>query len=192
MMAVETEESLISFQTSQGLDLHATPLKLTRFAANFEVYGPAGILRTSEALSDFRIMVQGRLVYSGRAVVSNLIHMGAMAVCEATLDEACLDLGAMCPLNEMSTIEESFGKFVQEWGKVYKVLPEFKVTMADMQMLFLDLRLWMEQMELSVRAQPSGDRGKIERDLLEALQRTILPLPEPLLDQFELIARTVP
>src|SRR5262249_26012273 len=127
MTAVETEESLISFQTSQGLDLHATPLKLTRFAANFEVYGPAGILRTSEALTDFKIMVQGRLVYSGRAVISNLIHMGAMTVCEATLDEACLDLGTMCPLSDMGAIEESFGRFIQDWGKIYRVLPEFKV-----------------------------------------------------------------
>src|SRR3954470_18915169 len=162
MTAVQTEDSLISFQTSQGLELHATPLKLTRFSANFEVYGPAGILRTSEALTDFKIMVQGQLVYNGRAVVSNVIHMGAMAVCEATLDESCLELGTMGSLSDMSAIEESFGKFIQEWGKVYKVLPEFKVTMADMQMLFFDLRLWMEQMELSVRAQPSGDRGKIE------------------------------
>ena len=196
MSAVEapfqTKESLITFETSQGVHLQATPLELSRFAAGFEVYGPVGILRASEALSDFRIVMQGQVIYDGRAVVNNLLHVGAIAVCEVTLEETCLELGAMCPLDGSGSLEDAFGKFIQDWGRNYKIFQEFKVTMADMQSLFLDLRLWMEQMEMSVRAHPAGDRSKIERDVLEALQKQILPMPEPLLEQFEMIARTVP
>src|SRR5580765_378321 len=88
----ETTESLVSCQNSQGVGLRATLLRLSRFQATFEVYSPPGTLQTSEVLSDFRILIQGQAVYSGRAVVSNLIHAGTVVVCEVTLDEACLDL----------------------------------------------------------------------------------------------------
>src|SRR5438105_15093834 len=88
----ETTESLVSCQTSRGLELHATLLKLSRFQIAFEVYSTPGTLRLSEVLSDFRILIQGQPIYSGRAVVSNLINLGSVVVCEATLDEACLDL----------------------------------------------------------------------------------------------------
>jgi len=84
----ETTESLVSCQNSQGVELRATLLKLSRFQVAFEVYSPPGTLQTSEVLSDFRIMIQGQPVYSGRAVVSNLINVGTVLVCEATLDEA--------------------------------------------------------------------------------------------------------
>src|SRR3954463_7681282 len=188
----QTKENLITFETSQGVHVQATPLKLSRFAAGFEIYGPIGILRNSEALTEFRIVMHGQVIYEGRAVVNNLIHVGAIAVCEVTLEESCLELTALCPLDGSATVEEAFSKFIQDWGCSYKIFRDFKVTMADMQSLFLDLRLWMEQMEMSVRAHPAGDRSKIERDLLETLQKPILPMPEPLLEQFEIIARSVP
>src|SRR5438477_9407850 len=86
----ESAESLVMCQNGQGVALHATLLKLSRFQAIFEIYSPPGVLRLSEALSDFKILVQGRVVYSGRAVVSNLIHMASVVVCEAELDEAGL------------------------------------------------------------------------------------------------------
>src|SRR5882724_11933090 len=181
-------ESLVACQNSQGVELHATLIKLSRFQASFEVYGPVGTLRLSEVLNDFKIFVQGQPVYAGRAVISNLIHVGAVSVCEATLDEACLDLSMLCQVNDPATLKTGFEEFVREWGKSYKVLPEFKVVMADLQTLLLDLRLWMEHLELSVRSQPTGDRSQIEREVLENLQKPILPLAAPLLEKFELLA----
>jgi len=181
-------ESLVACRNSQGIDLHATLIKLSRFQASFEVYGPVGTLRLSEVLEDFKIFIQGRPVYAGRAIVSNLIHVGAVSVCETTLDEACLDLTTLCQVNDPVTLRNGFEEFVREWSKSYKVLPEFKVVMADLQTLLLDLRLWMEQMELSVRSQPSGDRAKLEHDVLETLQKSILPLAAPLLEKFEILA----
>src|SRR5438874_9688961 len=113
----ETTESLVSCQNSQGVGLRATLLKLTRFQVSFEVYSPPGTLRMSEVLSDFRILIQGQPVYSGRAVVSNLINLGSVVVCEATLDEACLDLGLACPVNDPAALQAGFEKFMKEWGK---------------------------------------------------------------------------
>src|SRR5437867_13067471 len=89
----EFGESLVSCENSQGVELHATLLRLTRFLAAFEIYSPSGVLRMSEVLTNLKIMIQGQVIYSGRAVISNLINLGSVLVCEATLEEACLDLG---------------------------------------------------------------------------------------------------
>jgi extracellular factor (EF) 3-hydroxypalmitic acid methyl ester biosynthesis protein len=63
--------------------------------------------------------------------------------------------------------------------------------MADMQTLFTDLRLWMEQMELSVRSQPAGDRLQMEREMLQQLAKPVLPAVGPVVERFERIASGV-
>jgi extracellular factor (EF) 3-hydroxypalmitic acid methyl ester biosynthesis protein len=187
----ETTDSLVSCQNSQGVELQATLLRLSRFQIAFEVYCPPGTVRLSEVLSDFRIIIQGQPLYSGRAVVSNLINLGSVIVCEATLDEACLDLSVSCPVNDPVTLRAGFEKFMREWGRDFKVLPEFKGVTADMQTFFMDLRLWLDQLELGVRSQPVGDRLQIEREVLLEVQNPILPAVAPVLEKFEALSNTV-
>src|SRR5205823_8968400 len=86
------KDSLIVCRNSQGLEVRATPLRMTRHLVVFEVYNPYSILQLSEVLNEFQIIVNERLIYSGRAVVSNLVNTGILIVCEATLDEAWLDI----------------------------------------------------------------------------------------------------
>src|ERR1035441_8267780 len=96
----DVNDSTVLCENSQGLELHATLLRVSRFQAAFEVYGPPGILRTSEVLPKLKIVVQGRSVYSGRAVVSSLIQSGSVGVCEAALEEAGLDVNLASPVSD--------------------------------------------------------------------------------------------
>src|SRR5262252_8225640 len=91
-------ESFITCRNSLGAELRATPVRLTRFTAVMEVYNPYSILQLSEVLGDFRITINDRCVYAGRAVVSNLVNTGIMVLCEATLDEAWLDVDLFSPV----------------------------------------------------------------------------------------------
>src|SRR5437667_10726640 len=50
-------DSFVSFQNSQGLESNATLLRLSRFQAALEIYNPASFVRVSEALSDFKILM---------------------------------------------------------------------------------------------------------------------------------------
>ena len=59
-----------------------------------------------------------------------------------------------------------------------------------MQILFMDLRRWMEQIELGVRSQPDGNRLEIERDVLHSLEEPIVSTVGLLLEKFEEIAQT--
>src|SRR5512135_2493922 len=60
----EISESLVTCQTGQGVEVRASLQHLTRYLAVFEIYNPDLGLRTSEVLGDFRIVLNGRVVYS--------------------------------------------------------------------------------------------------------------------------------
>ncbi len=56
-------------------------------SVTFEADDFAATLRTSEVLANFKITAGSRVIYFGRAVVSNVIHTGDSLLCEAKLDD---------------------------------------------------------------------------------------------------------
>src|SRR5712691_11450839 len=87
-----TNDSVVAFQTSQGMEVRGGVLRLDRFQAVFELYSQGGILQHSEVLSEFKIFFKDRLAYSGRAVIKGLVNTGLVVVCEATLEDSWLDV----------------------------------------------------------------------------------------------------
>ena len=137
-------------------------------------------------LGEFKIVLQDRTVYSGRAVVRNVVNAGLNAVYEAMLNESHwtnIDLGSV--LQNNGQLADEFNSFIQEWQKLYKVLPEYKVVLADMQTFLADLRLWLEQIEVGIRASPSADRVELERETARQLEPKIVPAIVSLFEQFE-------
>jgi extracellular factor (EF) 3-hydroxypalmitic acid methyl ester biosynthesis protein len=187
----EERDSLIVCRTSQGYDVRATPLRILRHVVAFEVYNPYSLLQLSEVLREFRIFVGERLVYSGRATVSSLVNTGIMLVCEATLEEAWLDVDLFALITEPRRLRADFAVFLHEWGKIYNILPQYKVILADIQTYFSDLKRWLDQVELGIRSSPSNDRLKLEVDVIHELAPTILPSIDSLFAKFEEVAENV-
>src|ERR1043166_9054751 len=133
-------DSIIVCRTSQGYEVPATPLRITRDVVAFEVYNPYSILQLSEVLQELRIIVNDRLIYSGRATVSSLVNTGVMLVCEATLDNAWLDVDLFALVTQPKKLEEDFVNFIKEREKNDTILPDYKIVLADMQNYFVDLR----------------------------------------------------
>ena len=182
------QASLVVCRNSQGVDIRGTMLRLTRYTVVFEVYNPYSILQLSEVLSEFNILINDRLTYSGRAVVTNLVNTGILLVCEATLEESWLDVDLFSPINQPKRLQAEFAAFMKEWDKTRKVVPEFKVVVADMQTLLTDLRRWLEQVELGIRSEPAGNRAEIEREVIGNLQEPMLPLVMSWFSRFDAIA----
>ena len=129
----EIKESLVVCQNNQGMEVRGSLLRLTRFAVVFEIYSPASVLRMSEVLSEFRIVVQDRTLYSGRAVICSLVNAGLTVVCEATLDEGSwMDMAFTATKSGNGKLREEFAGFMHEWQKLYKVGPDYKLIIADM------------------------------------------------------------
>jgi len=178
-------DSLIVCRNSQGAPVRATPLRLTRHVVVFEVYNPYSIIQLSEVLSEFQIFLGDKLMYSGRGVVSNLLNTGIILVCEATLDEAWLEVDVFAPVHQKDRLVAEFTEFVREWERIYQVLPDFKVVISDLQSFLVDLRRWMEQVELGVRSQPAGNRLATEHLIIQELEGPVFPELIPLFTRFE-------
>jgi extracellular factor (EF) 3-hydroxypalmitic acid methyl ester biosynthesis protein len=183
----EATEGIVVCRNSQGLEVRATLVHFTRYTAVFEVYTASPILRASEVLSDFKMTLNGRLAYSGKGVVSNLINAGAVLLCEANLEEGWIDLtsGLTGGASELSS---EFQTFLTRWQGSYKVLPEFKLVVADMQALLADMHLWLDQVELAIRASPNGERIEMLREAAHVVAQPAVRAIEALGDRFEEIA----
>jgi len=181
-------DSLVMFHNSQGLEMRASLLRITPYEAVFEIYNPALVLRLSEVLADFRVIINDRAAYSGRAVVSNLVNTGTLIVCETKLEDSGLILSPFSSWNGEVQLRAGFRDFLGQWQKIYKVQPEFKVVVADMQTFLMDLRLWLEQLELEIRSAPAGDRLERERLTVHELGDSIVAAFDAMHERLESIS----
>ena len=184
-------DSLVTFQTSQGLALRGTLHRLTPEQAVFETYSPEPVLRMSEVLTDFTLLRHERPIYSGKAVVANLIQAGPCTLCAAQLEGAWGNGSLLAPPASAQEVAAGFTEFLQQWGKTYRVLPEFKVVIADIHTFLSDLRHWLEQVELAIRASPAGSRLALEREWMEAITPATTAAIATLYDRFDQVARSI-
>src|ERR1051325_11153966 len=180
----DRNESLVVCHNSHGVEIQGTVLRFSRYQIVFESYAAAALLRTSEGLSEFKILLNGRPVYSGRAVVSGLVNAGSSLVCEATLDDSWMDIQPVLD-GMQNRLDVEFVEFLQRWQSAYKVLPEFKVVVVDMQSMLAEMRLWLDQVEWTIRSSPTGERVEMERQAARELAGPILPTIDALGDRFE-------
>jgi extracellular factor (EF) 3-hydroxypalmitic acid methyl ester biosynthesis protein len=184
-------ESEVAFQTADGMEWHARLARLTRHALTFEADDLTATLRTSEVLANFKITTGNRVIYFGRAVVSNVIHSGASLICEAKLDELGPDTAFFLPLAESdSNLEKAYDSFFLAWQKNYHISNEFKVLVADVQSYLTGVRHWLEQLEFGMKA--SGDRQEQERAILDAVAPRIIAAFNGRHERFEEIVYALP
>jgi extracellular factor (EF) 3-hydroxypalmitic acid methyl ester biosynthesis protein len=183
-------DSLVLCQNNAGQEVEARLLRITQFNAAFESYAPSGILRMSEVLNNFKIILGGQTVYSGRAVICSLIDAGESVTYEVTLDNYWTNIDSPAKKGE-SQADPGFSDFIRQWQKTYKVLPEFKVVVADMRSLFSDMRSWLGQKELQLRSSANGHYDQAEREIAQKLSAPALTAIDSLGDRFEEIAASL-
>jgi extracellular factor (EF) 3-hydroxypalmitic acid methyl ester biosynthesis protein len=183
-----TRENLVVFQCSQGVELRATLLRLSRYLIVFELYSPNSVLRLSEVLTNFKVILNQRTIYSDRAVVANLLNTGSSVICEAKLEESGFIISSFSPLQADNRLYGGFDEFLGYWQQVYRVRPEFKVIIADMQSFLMDLRIWLEQVELAIRSVPSGNRFELEHQAVVEIGQTMVPAFDAMHENLEFLS----
>lgn len=181
--------SYVVFQTSQGMELRAALRRVTRLLAVFEVHSPTPVVRIAEVLPHFQIVTNNRTLYAGKAVVSNLVNIGVACVCEAKLDEKGVNL-ALTEMNGATHAAWStrFASFLSEGQQRYRLNPEFKTVIANLQGFLADLRLWLEQVELEIGSATSPERAQRELQVIDELKVPIIRTIDTFIEQFETIA----
>ena len=181
----ETNDRLVTFQNGQDREGRGQLLRLSRHAVSFEVYGADGVLRTSQALQSFKVFAREQVVYAGRAVVRDLVNAGSALVCEADLDDFGFDADYFSSVAQPDRLGARFDDFVREWQQVCQVRPEFKVAVADIQTFLMDLRRWVEHVELGLRSAPASERGPRENEAIEKLRASVVSMLDHLFSKFE-------
>jgi extracellular factor (EF) 3-hydroxypalmitic acid methyl ester biosynthesis protein len=107
--------SIIYCRNSQGAEVRGTLLRLTRHLATFEVYNPYSILQLSEVLSEFQISMNDKVLYTGRAVISNLVNTGIILILEASLEEnGWVDVDVFNPLRHRLGLRNEMAEFLED------------------------------------------------------------------------------
>ena len=184
-------ENEVTFQTADGVDLRARLARLTRHAVTFEADNLAATLRTSEVLGNFKITADNRVLYFGRAVVSQVIHTGESLLCEAKLDDLGSDTAYFLPApGAGADPQEAYNAFFLAWQKNYRISNEFKVLVADVQSYLTGVRHWLEELEFGLKTQT--DRAKLESAILEAVAPKIITAFNGQHERFEEIISALP
>ena len=179
-MIKNAKDSLVECVTAAGEPMEGRLLRLGRFDAVFEVPGGFDRLRASEALGSLKIISGARLLYEGRATVRKLVDAEAGQVCEVALSEAGVNL-EMLP----SPDAESYETFTQQWLAAYRIAPEFKLVVADAGILLNNVRQWMNQLELAIRAAHPQHAPQKERECLARVTPRFFAAFDAQLERFE-------
>ena len=181
---------LAVFKTRDGVEARGPILRLGRYAVAFEFCDPALGLRTSEVLDKFGILIDGRLVYSGRAVVGGWIDAGGRTICEVKLDDLGSEAESLRPPAEAGAGgEQAYARFFRQWQKHYRISSEFKVQVMDIQAFLVSTRQWLEQVEFS-RGRRSDEQAEWEG--LEAVAGRVISAFNAQHEKFEELAYAIP
>jgi extracellular factor (EF) 3-hydroxypalmitic acid methyl ester biosynthesis protein len=157
----------------------------------FEVYNPYSILQLSEVLSDFRIMASRRLLYHGKAVVSNLLNTGIVLVCEATLDDGWVELDFLSSVGGGGDLSSQFASFMSEWKSGNRVQDPFKLVVADMANLLSGVQHWLTGVDVGIRTTVTRRRDELEREIFSQVQTRVVEEVLPAMERFEQVAGEV-
>ncbi len=193
----ESSQSVITCRNSQGTELTANLLRIKRYSVVFEVYNPYSILQLSEVLSDFRIMASRRLLYHGKAVVSNLLNTGIVLVCEAMLDEGWVEVDFLSSVAGSATpggsndLPGQFAGFMSEWRSANKVQDPFKLVVADLASMLSGVQHWLTGVDVGIRTTVTRRRDDLEREIFSGIEGRVVEEILPSMERFEEVSLEV-
>jgi extracellular factor (EF) 3-hydroxypalmitic acid methyl ester biosynthesis protein len=183
--------SMVSFKTSSGFKGQANVVRLSPQSVTFEIYSPETMIRASELLNEFEILAETKPVYSGKAVVTNVLNTGTGIACEASLPNPIPGLNSMQSCTPEKLRLSGFPGFLSRWEKFYRVSHDYKVVVADLQTFLWSMRLWLEQVELTLQSCAPADRARIEQEIALGLRSQITSSLTSMFERFEEAANKI-
>ncbi len=186
-------QSVITCRNSQGTQMTANLLRIKRYSVVFEVYNPYSILQLSEVLSDFRIMASRRLLYHGKATVSNLLNTGIVLVCEAMLEEGWVEVDFLSGVAGQGSaavkgggdLASQFSGFMSEWKSANQVQTPFKLVVSNMASMLAGVQHWLTAVDVGIRTTVTRSREDLEREIFSSVQARVVDEVLPAMQCFE-------
>lgn len=184
------DNGFISFSNSQGENVRGTLMHLTRHQAVFEVYNPYSIVQLSEVLTGLCIRRGERVLYDGRAVVSNLVNTGLMLIVSATLVDPWSELAAD---QDDGHLAGDIAAFAEDWQRSNgQLIPPFQVAVSNLRNFLEELSRWVGQGETAEVEDGEGREDHRQRAFVDQIEAGCGDLLAELYGTFEEQAREVP
>jgi len=189
----EPKGTVAVFRTHNGAEYRGTILRLSRYAVAFEFFSIDTVLRTSEVLDRFKILIDGRMIYSGRAVIGSLVDAGTRLICEVKLDDPGSETDFFRqPSAAGPDAEQAYGRFFRQWQKNYRISTEFKVQVTDIEAFLVAIRQWLEQVEFDLGLNRADPLSESQREMLEAIAKRVIAAFNAQHEKFEEFAYAIP
>lgn len=183
-------DSRVQGKTRDGQSFNGWITHLTGEAIVFEVCAPQPVLRSTEVLPEFRAWIEGRDVFSGSAVIRGFVNEGV-----SQRYEAAIQAGWTKDLlrNALPTaLNEDRRLFLKRWSDSCLILPDFKLLITDIRVLFQEFRLWLDRLDLGLAELSGSERAQAERGLVHQLAASFIPTFNHFFEKFEIIAAAIP
>lgn len=183
-------DGMVHFSNSQGTTSRGTLIHAGRAQVVFEVYNPYSIVQLSEVLRELRLHRRGRVIYQGRAMVSNLVSTGLMTLVSAALVDPWQDLSGLA--SPQSAAEEA-DRFLVEADAGDRLDDRFRLATGRLSGFLDDFHRWLDGTELTLSpTMVHGQKPSISRDLLEAIDARVGPRLDGLMLDFDAACAGIP
>lgn len=189
MTASSNIQSIVTFKNSQGESARGTILRLSRSTVVFEVYNPYSIVQLSEVLQNFTVRRGDRPIYTGRAVVSNLVNTGLMLIVSVNLIDAWSDLFGL--LETRRGIGDEVRRFIQDFDSISGVRSGYQLIVATLRNFLSELGRWLEQVDLDAGIALDNSHD-LSEEVFYDIADPLFPRLSQLFQSFEEEARAVP
>ncbi len=139
--------------------------RFTRHSAILRIFDSHVVVRSSQVFNDLVIEADQMALYTGPAVVGSVVNAGSCWICEVKLSESGFKSLALPESPSSLNSFTGFANFLEGWQRYYRVHPEFKVVVADMQMFLMDLQQCLNQIELRTDTDAQNETAISERFL---------------------------
>jgi extracellular factor (EF) 3-hydroxypalmitic acid methyl ester biosynthesis protein len=185
------KENLVTFNNRNGVVVKHPLLRMEGSSLVFEIYQTNFEFKISDQLENFKVFVGENLIYNGRVMVTNILSIGLASGCEVQLDQPGTRFAIKTPDGGKISIKDCHKEFFKQWQQNSKILPEFKLAVLDFQYFLWDLKLLLEQVEISIFAVPCHRQEDVKLEVLQDLASQALPVINCLCEKLLTAARRV-
>jgi extracellular factor (EF) 3-hydroxypalmitic acid methyl ester biosynthesis protein len=186
----QKSDNSVAFRNCQGASAMGTLLRMSRAAVVFEVYNPYSIVQLSEVLSNVHIRRGERIIYDGKAVVTNLVNTGLVLIVSASLVDPWSDLTGLAPGPEL---RQEVGEFIDDWSAANaKLTTPYKDCVVNARNFLQELSRWLEHSETVAGLRELAGHEELKNEFVADVAERSIPKMSELFATFEEIASAVP
>lgn len=139
------DSELVVFKNSQGLKARGTLLKLSQNHIVFEVYNPYSIVQLSEVLTDLTITRLEREIYSGKAIVTNIVNTGVILVVSASLSDS--NWRELIRYYSVDDIHREADQLIESFESLQIVDEKIAVNIFAIRSFLSEVKSWFDKLE---------------------------------------------